>query len=80
VKEQEAFWDKWKEEAFPARGNATIVISPNDSAETTSAPDGDYAPNAATPQIVVVYGRIDYSGAYAKGEPYWTEFCFRYVS
>jgi hypothetical protein len=72
-----AFWDKWKDEVFPVRKNPTEVISPNTAAQTQSTPDGDYTPQGTdSQQILVVYGRVDYSGAYAKGEHYWTEFCF----
>jgi hypothetical protein len=80
-KEIDAFWDGWKKEVIPPRDHPTMVMSPNSSAQTISTPDGDYTPQGAnSEQILVVYGRVDYSGAYAKAEKYWTEFCFEHIT
>src|ERR1700683_229860 len=80
-KEIDAFWEQWKKEVLPVRPNPTEVISPNASGQTMSTPDGAYVPTGTnSDQVLIVYGRVDYSGAYSKGEHYWTEFCFAYIT
>lgn len=79
-KEIKEFWAKWDKEVIPKGQNPTDIIGPANVRHFTSTPDGIYAPAGVnSQQLIVVYGRVDYSGAYAEEEHYLTEFCLVYV-
>ncbi len=71
------FWDEWGKEIIGVRKNPTDVMAPTQTNQLRTTPDETYVPGPDA--LVVVYGRVDYAGAYAEDEHYWTEFCFAYT-
>jgi hypothetical protein len=72
-------WDKWEKEEIPPRKNPTDIISVGSYKTATATEDAPYIPFAGVYPRIIVYGRVDYSGAYVQTERYWTEFCFAYT-